>query len=183
MKMREALEFAVHHLVEATESDKYGDDVVYLVGCMRTVAEACRAALSAPPRNCDIHTDFNDAITTLANKRNWHDGKWDSERYCILASWLLAQATERKGESDGCNQTKASEALGVPRIKPCICRGLGVCETRRTESASDLIMPRVEYRVRCDVCGRATHWYEDGGKAEAEWNAVAGIRDECNRLE
>jgi hypothetical protein len=89
----------------------------------------------------------------------------------------------RKGESDGCNQTKASEALGVPRIKPCICRGLGVCETRFTEFANALIMPRVEHRVRCDVCGRATHWYEDGGKAEAEWNAVAGIRDECNRLE
>lgn len=54
------------------------------------------AALSAPPRNCDILTDFNDAITTLADERNWHDGKWDSERYCILASWLLAPATAEK---------------------------------------------------------------------------------------
>ena len=33
------------------------------------------AAFAKPPRNCDVHTDFNDAITTLANKRNWHDGK------------------------------------------------------------------------------------------------------------
>ena len=65
------------------------------------VIAKAKAALSAPPRNCDIRTDFNDAITTLADERGWHDGKWDSERYCILASWLLATATERKGESDG----------------------------------------------------------------------------------
>ena len=65
------------------------------------VRAVAKAALAAPARNCDIHTNFNDAITTLANKRNWHDGKWDSERYCILASWLLAPAAERKGEGDG----------------------------------------------------------------------------------
>ena len=59
--------------------------------------QAVHTALAAPPRNCDIHTDFNDAITTLADKRNWHDGRWDSERYCILASWLLATATEKEG--------------------------------------------------------------------------------------
>lgn len=61
----------------------------------------------------------------------------------------------------------------MPRIKPCICGGIGVCEVRHTESASALLMPLVEYRVRCDVCGRATSWHEDGGEAEAEWNAKA----------
>lgn len=54
--MREALEFADEELRMATESDKYGDDLVYLVGCMRTVATACRAALAKPPRNCDVGT-------------------------------------------------------------------------------------------------------------------------------
>lgn len=67
--------------------------------CAEFVEQAVNAALSAPARNCDIHTDFNDAITTLADERNWHDGKWDSERYCILASWLLAPAAEQKGAS------------------------------------------------------------------------------------
>lgn len=52
--MREALEFADKELRMATESDKYGDDLVYLIGCMRTVATACRSALSAPPRACDV---------------------------------------------------------------------------------------------------------------------------------
>ena len=60
----------------------------------------CEKALAAPPRNCDILTDFNDAITTLADERNWHDGKWDSERYCILASWLFAPATEKEGGAE-----------------------------------------------------------------------------------
>lgn len=52
-KMREALEFATRLLMDATESDEYGDDVVFLVGCMRTVAKACRTALQEPVRNCD----------------------------------------------------------------------------------------------------------------------------------
>ena len=54
--MREALEFADRELRMATESDRYGDDLMYLVGCMRTVAAACRAALAKPPRNCDVGT-------------------------------------------------------------------------------------------------------------------------------
>lgn len=62
--------------------------------------DLARAALASPARNCDIHTDFNDAITTLANKRNWHDGKWNSERYCIFASWLLATSTEQEGRNN-----------------------------------------------------------------------------------
>ena len=56
MKMRESLEFADRELRMATEDDRYGDDLVYLVGCMRSVADVCRAALSDPPRNCDVGT-------------------------------------------------------------------------------------------------------------------------------
>jgi hypothetical protein len=54
--MREALEYAGNELRRAIEDSRYGDDVVYLVGCMRTVAAACRAALAAPARNCDVGT-------------------------------------------------------------------------------------------------------------------------------
>lgn len=65
-----------------------------------------KAALAKPPRNCDRYTTFNDAIGALADKRGWHDGKWNSERYCILAQWLFAPANEKgatdeKGETDG----------------------------------------------------------------------------------
>lgn len=73
-----------------------------VIDCVRSAIDLIERyatdGVNAPARNCDIHTDFNDAIRTLANKRNWHDGKWDSERYCILASWLLSPAAERKGE-------------------------------------------------------------------------------------
>lgn len=54
--MREALEFADKQLRMATEDNRYGEDLVYLVGCMRTVAAACRAALASPSRNCDVGT-------------------------------------------------------------------------------------------------------------------------------
>lgn len=55
-KLRETLEFADKELRRATEDDRFGEDLVYLVGCMRTVAAVCRAALSAPPSNCDVGT-------------------------------------------------------------------------------------------------------------------------------
>jgi hypothetical protein len=61
--------------------------------------EIADAALDAPPRNCDKYPTFNDAIRALADKRGWHDAKWDSERYCILASWLYAPYEE--GGNDG----------------------------------------------------------------------------------
>ena len=51
--------------------------------------ERAMRAYEGNPRNCDKYPDFNDAITTLAKKRGWTGTKWDSERYCILAHWLL----------------------------------------------------------------------------------------------
>ena len=54
--MRKTLEFADRELRMATEDGRYGDDLVYLVGCMRTVASACRAALALPRLNCEVGT-------------------------------------------------------------------------------------------------------------------------------
>jgi len=51
--MCKALEFADRRLRKATEDILLGDNVIYLVGCMRTVAAICRSALAKPPRNCD----------------------------------------------------------------------------------------------------------------------------------
>ncbi len=64
-----------------------------------TLYRVCEAALAAPARNCDKYPTFNDAIRVLADKRGWHDAKWNSERYCILAQWLYAPYEE--GGNDG----------------------------------------------------------------------------------
>ena len=96
-KLREALKNVAKQLTDATEDENFGEDVMYLVGCMRTMSQKCRAALAEPPRNCDKYPTFNDAIRALADKRGWHDAKWDSERYCILAQWLYAPATATEG--------------------------------------------------------------------------------------
>lgn len=56
LRMREALEVASRQLRKAVRDDRFGDDVVYLVGCMNSVAQKCEAALSTPPRNCDVYT-------------------------------------------------------------------------------------------------------------------------------
>ena len=55
-KLRDTLDFADKELRRATEDPRYGEDLVYLVGCMRTVANACRAALAEPVRNCEVGT-------------------------------------------------------------------------------------------------------------------------------
>ena len=76
-----------------------GKKLTALFAVADTIRAKAYAALAAPPRNCDKYPTFNDAIRALADKRGWHDAKWDwdSERYCILASWLFAPATEKEG--------------------------------------------------------------------------------------
>lgn len=103
--MREALEFAERQLMAATENDEYGDDVVYLVGCMRTVASACRAALSLPRRNCDAGSQeeqevrfkkFCDQFDEDCTGCPCDDG---NTLFHCFAKWAqMPYAAERKGE-------------------------------------------------------------------------------------
>ena len=90
-KLREALDELVANI--EMRSSTFGLNVIVDT---KTYLDA-KAALAAPPRNCDRYTTFNDAIRALADKLGWHDGKWNSERYCILAQWLFAPATEKEG--------------------------------------------------------------------------------------
>lgn len=103
-KMRETLEYAVKQLCNATESNVYGDDVVYLVGCMRTVANKCKEALSAPLRNCDRFADSLDAqigflnevwqvyVTKETMRERDEFENWTDEMKSIYAKWLLKEA-------------------------------------------------------------------------------------------
>jgi len=96
-KLREALNLCVDEMCARCRdlAKARGNPAPCLNGC-EPVRKA-KAALAAPPRNCDKYPTFNDAIRALADKRGWHDGKWNSERYCILAQWLFAPATEKEG--------------------------------------------------------------------------------------
>lgn len=100
MKMRETLEFAVQQLLDATESNEYGNDVVYLVGCMRTVAAACRAALAEPARNCDLFGGdpkmLNTAWFDWTASPSGHDANGVAKM--TFAGWLLSkQSTKKEG--------------------------------------------------------------------------------------
>lgn len=87
--MREALEFADRVLRMVTEDNRYGDDVVYLVGCMLTVARTCRAAIAKPPRNCDRYSHDEALSVWAAEKESGKNGCFDE--------WLYAPATEKEG--------------------------------------------------------------------------------------
>lgn len=100
-KLREALEFADRELRMATEDDRYGDDVVYLVGCMRTVAAKCRAALSVPPRNCDMFSTVDEVHKAWDDYLEKHPELPPScKTYGAIIPWLFAPTTARKGETD-----------------------------------------------------------------------------------
>lgn len=106
--MREALEFAVKQLIAAIEDDSLGGNILYLAGCMRTVANKCKSALSAPARNCDRFADELDAQIEFLNdiwiisvtkdtmlERDKFEN-WTEEMKSIYAKWLFAEA---KGEA------------------------------------------------------------------------------------
>jgi hypothetical protein len=103
-KLREAVVEIIDYLEPIrkwTMPSKENDmKLTALFAAVDTVYTKAKNALAAPPRNCDKYPTFNDAIRALADKRGWHDGKWNSERYCILAQWLFAPATEKEGESN-----------------------------------------------------------------------------------
>lgn len=102
-KLRETLVAVKKSIDEIGASSLDGDPEILMMSLTQVCARLSAridAALAAPPRNCDRYTTFNDAIRALADKLGWHDGKWNSERYCILAQWLLAPATEKEGGND-----------------------------------------------------------------------------------
>lgn len=98
-KMREALE-SISSILKGFDFDNQNAPTPDDLNCVHSAIDIADAALAAPPRNCDKYPTFNAAIRVLADKRGWHDAKWDSERYCILASWLYAPYTEGDNNAD-----------------------------------------------------------------------------------
>lgn len=89
-KLREALENVAKQLTDATEDENFGEDVMYLVGCMRTMLQKCRAALAAPARNCDVY----DNESCRMAYHLYGDGLMTMQAF---ADWLFAPATEQEG--------------------------------------------------------------------------------------
>jgi hypothetical protein len=104
--MREALEFAVRQLINAIEDDSLGGNILYLAGCMRTVANKCKAALAAPARNCDRFNNADELIAYYGDegmKEGWKELKEKIKNgeyefaidFVLMIDWLFAKA---KGE-------------------------------------------------------------------------------------
>lgn len=96
-KMREALEFAVEQLIAAIEDDSLGDNILYLAGCMRIVANKCKVALAAAPRNCDLYSTPKDAM--LAHLAEVYEGEkveFGDYEWCEFVKWLFAEAEGEK---------------------------------------------------------------------------------------
>lgn len=61
---------------------------------LNEIVRVCEAALSAPPRNCDVPEVAKDPWRAwLDDESNWEDGNPKLE----IHDWLLAPATEKEG--------------------------------------------------------------------------------------
>ena len=74
-------------------------------GCEDGRIERCglvkkaRAAIAAPPRNCDFYDTKTDAETGFVEETGEDDRA--QHYWQVFANWLFAPASERKGGNDG----------------------------------------------------------------------------------
>ena len=96
--MREALKpwiaFA-EWLLENAGKEKLGEAIRENGPIIRQRMEELRAALSAPPRNCDMYKNSWDVVT------HWDGGLDSTQSIVRMLDWLLMPAVEQRGEVDG----------------------------------------------------------------------------------
>ena len=100
-KLREALDKIekMAHCDLSNVYPKYRDKFNDMIGGIEREA---RAALAAPPRNCDLYNDVEDSWQDYKQFRR-QTGEaiyFDMVHFWSFAKWLFAPATERKGETD-----------------------------------------------------------------------------------
>ena len=96
--------------VDCAKVNKQCDIDYFLIS---SIEKCAKAALSSPPRNCDVGAEETDAQIAFLNEvwlisvtketaleRDRFDN-WTDEMRSRYAKWLLAPAAERKGKSDG----------------------------------------------------------------------------------
>ena len=87
--MREALEFCIQQMDDAICDKDFGDDVVYLVGCMKTCIDYMKHTLSAPPRNCDVGTaeEQYERFEAFCAKHRQDNGPGSHCMKCPINEW------------------------------------------------------------------------------------------------
>ena len=105
MAMRETLEMMISLIDKGVICTSYAntpEEMEQIEEFYRKV----KAALSAPPRNCDMPlvvdgpADNNADKAWLVFKRHNPDAYFDAPGLLRCIDWLLAPATEQKGETD-----------------------------------------------------------------------------------
>ena len=90
------IQFLERHAKELRDTGAYGGGIIEHILHSITLA---RAALAAPPRNCDLTKVTEDPWRAwLDDKSNWDE--FGSPKLEIH-DWLLAPATEKEGANDG----------------------------------------------------------------------------------
>ena len=87
-KLREAVEKVIEIANKEWDASRE-------TSAMWEIWEICKAALAAPPRNCD------NLKTSWEVLKEWHEGIDTAHDIVRLLDWLLAPATEKEGGNDG----------------------------------------------------------------------------------
>ena len=97
-KLREALEHIKDRLPHMLQYMRVHWEDASAGGYFDELMLVTDAALSAPPRNCDLSKVVEDPWRAwLDDESNWEDGNPKLE----IHDWLLAPATEKEGGDDG----------------------------------------------------------------------------------
>lgn len=101
-KLREALMYAEQVLDTAARNVR-GETGMVINSAYSEAARKCRAALAAPPRNCDIAQDWiHDLYVKFkppASVKREMSPEW-VDAVMAFCRWLVAPATEQKGGND-----------------------------------------------------------------------------------
>ena len=96
-KMREALEDTAKALLwyfNDAVTHKWEPDYI------ESIAEKIKAALAAPPRNCDLYATEDAAFSAWAKKTGAFKGHIGAEAYYQYLRWLFDTATQEKGGAE-----------------------------------------------------------------------------------
>lgn len=100
--MREALKNVEESATEVMDRVRYKDGLAF--NTANYIAGVAKAALAAPPRNCDRFKTKEEAeIEFMMSDELPRDGGDTKMRawMCRFIDWLLAPATEQKGDENG----------------------------------------------------------------------------------
>jgi len=114
--MRKTLELCSKYMNEAVADKDFGDDVLFLVGCMKMCIAMMRHAMVEPSRNCDTAESAEEITRRFRSEvcdhydNDWEDPRTQCPHNCAecVVKWMISKKGEESSDMIiGCNSKDA----------------------------------------------------------------------------